>query len=884
MMSKRGGSVGSHMRTGAGVARNTLFHRVVSLAACLGVLIGPQAHAIDIILNEYNAVRADRWLDVDGPTASTASDSYFGRIVGNGGRWFEMLITGSTSNPGETIDMRGWTFGWSETALGTGTFQLSNAAALETVHRGTLVTFFAQDPGGPNVGSNLTGIGTSTAAGGNLAAYNPAANSWWLNINIADSTLVTSGTLNTGADNWQVTVRNSLNEVLYGPAGEGVGGWSGVSTREVGKLEAYTLGSPNNTIGGWQAITPTSPPYTDGTSSSFGASNVWSGGSLSQNFDVLRVLEAPTGADLTWNVASGGDWDTTTGNWLDGVATVAFTNGDNATFDNAAGGAITVAAGGVEPASTTISAASGTYTFAGGPIGGEGGLTKSGAGTVVLSASNAYSGGTVISGGVLQAASNAALGAAAGSVTLDGGTLVAAGSINGSRTVAVAVGGGTIDTAGNTVAVGSVSGAGAFTKTGAGTLTVAGGMPGAAGGEVSVAAGSLQFNSTSNIDFNVASSGTGFAGDIILSNAGRIRITNSGTLGGGGTIFANGTGATITVTGNNLDVHYANDIVIGDEVSIAIGSASSNTVTYSGAISGGDGGGGIRFTNSYSGGGGTGTTIVSGANTYDGATRFHNSDSAIVQLAGGNDRLPTGTTLVFGATATHGGSTLDLNGVNQTVAGITNDVRPNVGTITNTGTAKSIFTVSGNATPANAFGGVIAGNLDLVKLSSGTLALTGANTYTGDTDVLGGTLVLDGSIESTGLVAVGSGATIGGDGSIAGSLFLDAGASLLFEIGKTLTVNGASVSFGGFSLANLLGLDASTPIGSYTLIDGLADINFANVSDFGAENPVSLGDGKSAYLRSGSLVLQVVPEPSSLMLAGLGGVLAAGYALRRRRR
>jgi len=73
----------------------------------------------------------------------------------------------------------------------------------------------------------------------------------------------------------------------------------------------------------------------------------------------------------------------------------------------------------------------------------------------------------------------------------------------------------------------------------------------------------------------------------------------------------------------------------------------------------------------------------------------------------------------------------------------------------------------------------------------------------------------------------------------------------------------------------------STP-SDYTLIDGLADIDFTNISNFGRENAVVLGDGKSAFFRSGSLVVEVVPEPSSLMLAGLGGVLAAGYALRRR--
>lgn len=848
------------------------------LAACVGLLVGPQAQAIDIILNEYNAVRADRWLDRDGLSASNATDSYFGRIVGNGGRWFEMLITGQTSTAGETVDMRGWKFGWTETSLGSGTIELSNAAALENIHRGTLITFFSQDAEGPAVGSNLTGFGTSTAAGGNLPAYDPFSGSWWLNINVADSTLVSSGTLNTGNDDWQVTVSDAQDNVLFGPAGEGVGTLSGVSSREVGKLEVYPLGDPDNTIAGWQAITPLNTAYTDGTSSSFGAANMWSGGPISQNFDVLRVLQAPTGADLTWNLASGGDWDTTTGNWLDGASTVAFTNDDNVTFSNAAGGTIAVAGGGVDPASTTVSAATGTYTFSGGAIGGAGSFTKSGDGTVVLSAANSYAGGTVISGGVLEAASDAALGDAAGPITLDGGTLRAGGTITGSRTVAVAAGGGTLDTNGNATTVGSVSGAGNFAKVGSGTLTVSGGMPGASGGGVSVAAGTLQFTSTGSIDLNVASSGTGFAGDIVLQNAGRLRVTNSGTLGGGGTIRAETTGATLTVTGDGLTVDYANDIVLGSGVDIAIGSTGGNTVTFSGDISGGNG---IRFTNSYGGGGGAGTTVISGANTYGGETRFHNTDSGIVQLAGGNNRLPTGTTLVFGGTPTRGGSTLDLNGVNQTVAGITNDVRENVGTITNTSATRSVLTVDGSTTPTNSFSGVIAGNIDLVKQGSGTLALTGANTFTGDTDVFAGTLLVDGSL--AGGVLVASAGTIGGNGTVGGSLALAGnGSKFVFDPLQTLTVNGSSVSFlGSFGIGDLIGLDASTPLGLYTLIDGDATVLTQNLLNLGAGNPFDLGGGKTAYFQSGSLQVQVVPEPSTVALAAAALGLAAIAARRR---
>lgn len=84
----------------------------------------------------------------------------------------------------------------------------------------------------------------------------------------------------------------------------------------------------------------------------------------------------------------------------------------------------------------------------------------------------------------------------------------------------------------------------------------------------------------------------------------------------------------------------------------------------------------------------------------------------------------------------------------------------------------------------------------------------------------------------------------------------------------------------GFGISDLVGLDSFVALATYTLIDGTATFNFANVSNFGAANAVSIGGGKSAYLQAGSLQVVVVPEPTTMaLLAGGLGMLF----LRRRR-
>jgi len=142
-----------------------------------------------------------------------------------------------------------------------------------------------------------------------------------------------------------------------------------------------------------------------------------------------------------------------------------------------------------------------------------------------------------------------------------------------------------------------------------------------------------------------------------------------------------------------------------------------------------------------------------------------------------------------------------------------------------------------------------------------------------------GVLAIAGIYDYTGLTNIESGAfgVYDAAASLAGDLDFAAGSKLIFST-FTLTVAG-DVTFGSLGVADLLGLNSSVSLGTYTLIDG--DVDFTNISNVGLANAYDLGGGKLAYFEQGSLLLNVVPEPSSFVLAGLG--LTALLIFRRRR-
>ncbi len=245
----------------------------------------------------------------------------------------------------------------------------------------------------------------------------------------------------------------------------------------------------------------------------------------------------------------------------------------------------------------------------------------------------------------------------------------------------------------------------------------------------------------------------------------------------------------------------------------------------------------------------------------------------------------SGVSAIFGVNssigmATSAASNLVFDGGNLRYTGGTASTNRNF-TINGTNTAG--FDIANLATVLTISGAASSGTGSLEKLGAGTLILTGSNSFSGATTVSTGTLLV-GTTGALGIggVSVASDATIGGDGVISGSLNLLAGSNFQFSLTETLTVNGASVTFGGFGVENLTGLNSSVAAGTYTLIDGSATINTANLANLGVGNAYDLGSGVSAYFEVGSLNLVVVPEP------GTAGLIAAGalatLALRRRHR
>ena len=147
-----------------------------------------------------------------------------------------------------------------------------------------------------------------------------------------------------------------------------------------------------------------------------------------------------------------------------------------------------------------------------------------------------------------------------------------------------------------------------------------------------------------------------------------------------------------------------------------------------------------------------------------------------LRLLSANALVPTARLV----TAIHGACTLDLNGNDQTLAGLG---RQNnfASTVTNSSPTPVVLTI--DAATATTFGGVIedgAGGVGILKSGPEAWTLGGANTYTGTTTVYQGTLRIDGDQSSaTGAITVnGAQSALAGSGSVGGEILVANGATL----------------------------------------------------------------------------------------------------------
>ena len=298
--------------------------------------------------------------------------------------------------------------------------------------------------------------------------------------------------------------------------------------------------------------------------------------------------------------------------------TLSFVAGNNYTIANN----ITIAGDPTfNPPSGTVQTINGVISDGGTP----GVVDMIGPGTLILTAANTYSGGTTLSGGVLQAGDNSALGT--GTLSFDGGTLQAGlSSLTLANAATVDANGGTIDANGDFLLyTGNI----ADGTTRGGTLTI---ESSTTGGAV-VLSGDNTYSGATLVSSGVvlsAGSTTGFSpnsaftvnGDLIL--AGHSNTIQS--LAGSGFVSNNNAaGATLT-----LD-------------------AASGSTTFSGVIQDGAGGGALSLTKS-----GGATQILTGANTYTGATTVA-AGSLVVNgsIDASNATIDSGATL--GGSGTVGG-------------------------------------------------------------------------------------------------------------------------------------------------------------------------------------------------------------------------------------
>lgn len=347
---------------------------------------------------------------------------------------------------------------------------------------------------------------------------------------------------------------------------------------------------------------------------------------------------------------------------------------------------------------------------------------------------------------------------------------------------------------------------------------------------------------------------------LVIGNGSSIATTGLVTILSGGALNLNGqncnfagglnirgtgigtTGAIINSSGTASSI--SNNTAMSADSSIG---TSSGDITISGVISGGS-----ALTKL-----GTGKLILSGANSYTGATTIsagvlNIQNTLATGTSAGGVSITSGTALEMQGNISVVSETITINGTGIGGAGALRNISGSnswSGTITQ-GSASRINSDAGTLTLAAISGlfgltiggagnttvsGIIGtGNNSLTKDGAGTLTLSGANTYTGATTITAGTLQLGAAdrLAGTQIILNGgtfsTGVTTGFSDAIPSTLRLTDNSILNFGTGnhtlifnasnlvawtgaKTLTINGWSGTIGASGTAGKLvvGTDSS---------------------------------------------------------------------------
>ena len=671
--------------------------------------------------------------------------------------------------------------------------------------------------------------------------------------------------------------RNSFNSVTMVPNGRGEAfGAGGVILFSTLQLNSVPTGSSVVTLPGGTP-TPTPPPLIS-TGHTYTEAQVI-GGTVAPVFDggTLRPTSSTT---LPTNLTVRG-----TGGTIDTAA-------NNVTLT----GTITNASGAAGP------------------------LIKDGTGTLTLTGTNSYSGGTTVNGGTLRGSTTSLQGDMVNHATID----------------FVQPGDGTY--------AGTISGDGAVTKSGAGDLTLTTAQTFT--GNTTVDGGTLKLDgngsiaSSRKVVIDGALNTAGHNGDVLLQS---VAGTGNVTLGGNKLILTNaadrfdgtiaGTGG-VSVTGGTQQLAGANTFtgrtVIAQDAALGL-AGDGSLATSSGVTAHGtfdiaphngdatirtlDGAGNVtlggnkliltnatdRFDGTIAGTGGVsvtgGTQQLAGANTFTGGTSI--ARGAALVVSGGKALADTGTLRNDG--------TLTVLSSEQ------------VGPISGNGTIRVTGATLGTRNDGDTlYAGAITGTGGLTKTGAGILALSGDNSMTGGLTIAGGTvavaraanlgngpitigaatLATAGNLSTDNAVVLTDAAsaidTLGHDVTLAGTV---SGDGTLNKLGNgTLTLTGVNAQNGinvrggtlAFSSDAALGKAGSVvTIEDNTTLRTLADMTITHAIqvqntklaafDTGAHDIVVSGNilGSGIVQKTGAGTLTLTGTNSQVVIDVLGGRLLA---------
>jgi autotransporter-associated beta strand protein len=333
-----------------------------------------------------------------------------------------------------------------------------------------------------------------------------------------------------------------------------------------------------------------------------------------------------------------------------------------------------------------------------------------------------------------------------------------------------------------------------------------------------IGASAYTFGLTDDLTFNGAGIVINGGSVTIANNLGVLRFTNSSTAG------------SATIANNNGSILQFNNT----------STAGSATITNNSGTN-------LQFLN--------GSTAGSAAITNDSFVNFVDTSTAgSANITNNNSHAVRffNSSTAGSATITNNGNLQFFNGSTAGNAAITNgasgatdfssstgplaDNKLSAGSLNGGGNfrlGQNELTVGGNNLSTNVTGVIADGGsgggtgAKLIKTGTGTMILSGTNTYTGGTTISGGTLTVNGSTAASALTTVNAGGTLMGTGTVGNTLVTGGTfAPGSGTAGSAITVNGTL----GFNAASTYAVNVNPTTASSATVTGAATLGGATVN------------------------------------------------------